>query len=65
MNKTLHQKLTNKYQYAQLSNSGILNSGNLCANVKGEMQLAHELSNDMLSPRPEAISRILKMSRTL
>lgn len=63
MNKTLHQKLSDKTIYAV---SDLLRSPEmLFPQHQLEKEIARELNADLLSPRPEAISRLLEMSRAV
>lgn len=64
MNKTLHQKLSDKSEYAisadlLRSNEAMLPQHHL------EKEVARELLSDLLSPRPQAINRLLELSRTI
>lgn len=63
MNKTLHQKLSDKTNYAI---SDLLRSEHpLLPQHQLEKEIARELKTDLLSPRPEAINRLLEMSRAI
>lgn len=65
MNKTLHQKLSDKAIYLdQVTDLNLLNAvtGN---GFQLEKKIAEGLNKELLSPRPEAISRLLEMSRSL
>lgn len=64
MNKTLHQKLSDKTQYpgqpaARDGYEEVLTIFHL------EKKVAHDLGKDLLSPRPQAVSRLLDLSRSL
>ncbi len=64
MNKTLHQKLSDKAIY--LDQVTDLNLNSVVGNgFQLEKKIAEGLNKELLSPRPEAISRLLEMSRNL
>ena len=63
MNKTLHQKLSDKQQYTYPIHIEMLGSDDLSTDFSQEYRLLREDAQNLLSPRPEAISGILEMSR--
>ncbi len=65
MNKTLHQKLTNKYQYTFPSHIDLAGIDDFISGFATEQQILKEAAKDLLSPRPEAINKILEMSRAI
>lgn len=65
MNKTLHQKLTDKNQYTYPSYLDITGTDDLIPGFKLEKKILKEAAKDLLSPRPEAVNRILEMSRRM
>ena len=65
MNKTLHQKLTSKYHYANSCLFTETSKYDIIATQAQDMKILQLAINDLLSPRPEAINRILEMSRML
>ena len=65
MNKTLHQKLTNKTLYAHSSTPETLGNLATLSGIRQDIHLMKALSKDLLSPRQEAINRIMEMSRSL
>ena len=65
MNKTLHQKLTDKHQYTYPSFIENLGNDDQNLSFRQEQMIVREASKDMLSPRPEVVARILEMSRML
>jgi hypothetical protein len=65
MNKTVHQKLTDKYQYTHAAQVGFSCPDDVIAAFRQERKMLKQAAQDLLSPRPEAISRILEMSRAM
>jgi hypothetical protein len=64
MNKTLHQKLSDKAIYSDHFTDFNLNSV-VSNGFQLEKKIAEGLNKELLSPRPEAISRLLELSRNL
>ena len=65
MNKTLHQKLTDKHQYTYPAHIDILSADDLIPGFNLEKQIFKDTNRDLLSPRPQAIARILELSRSI
>lgn len=64
MNRTLHSKLSDKSLYTVPATH--LNNGDIFApGFQLDKKVKEELLKDTLSPRPEAISRLLELSRSL
>ncbi len=64
MNKTLHQKLSDKAIYIDQVTD--LNFHSLTGDsFHLEQKLKDGLQKELLSPRPEAVSRLLELSRSL
>lgn len=64
MNKTLHQKLSDKAIYSDHITDLDLNSV-VSNGFYLEKKIAEGLKKELLSPRPQAISRLLELSRNL
>ncbi len=62
MNKTLHKKLTEKPFPGHLQALSFDHQGGTVLQEKGLMQ---EIAKDLLQPRPQAIARLLEMTREL
>ncbi|MBC7553691.1 MAG: hypothetical protein H7257_06900 [Taibaiella sp.] len=65
MDKTLHQKLINKYHYAHTGLACEMGIDDIFAGLRQEMKIVEQAANDLLSPRPEAIARIMELSRAV
>ncbi len=65
MNKTLHQKLTDKHQYTFPAHIDMLGADDLIPGFRLEKQIFKEADKDLLSPRPQAIAHILELSRSI
>ena len=65
MDKTLHRKLTDKHQYTYPTYIEIVGGTGGEDHTAQERRIIAEISKDLLSPRPEAINRILELSRML
>lgn len=63
MNKTVHKKLT----ASQSSKTQILHysTGSVPASFSHELKLLQKAAKELLQPRPEAITNLMKMARTL
>ena len=65
MNKTLHQKLTDKHQYTYPAHIDMLGADDLIPGFNLEKQIFKDADKDLLSPRPQVIARILELSRSI
>ncbi len=63
MNRTIHAKLTNKEQYTHAAFTDGFLADQLLAGMRQEMKILHLAAKDMLSPRPEAVARIMELSK--
>jgi hypothetical protein len=65
MNKTLHQKLSGNNQYAPATH--VLESGydEVILGFRQETKMLRQAAKELLSPRSEAIARLLELSRSI
>ena len=65
MNKTLHKKLTGKHYYEHTQTLMYSKGDELLAGFSHEMYALREDTKDLMQPRQEAITNLLKMARTI
>lgn len=65
MNKTVHQKLTNKYSYTHAAEAQLAYVDGVVNAFRQENKMLREAAQDLLSPRPEAITKLLELSRSV
>jgi len=65
MNKTLHQKLSGKTSFKLAARSSWHTDEQIFTGLIPEMKILQQAEGDLLSPRPEAIDLLLKLSREL
>ncbi len=65
MNKTVHQKLTNKYSYTHAAEAQLAYVDGVVNPFRQENKMLRQAAQDLLSPRPEAIAKLLELSRSL
>ena len=65
MNKTVRKKLTDFYEYNNNNRIVFSCSDDTMLLFQQERKLLKEAARDLLSPRTEAISRLLELSRSM
>ncbi len=65
MDKTLHNKLTEKFHYPQAHTFSYASGEDTFSGLAQEMKLLHDAAKDLLQPRPEAISKLLAMAKAM
>jgi len=65
MSKTLHQKLAVKTITTPAEHQHVPGFNSPIATNRLEHRIKEQLRNELLSPRPEAIDRLLALSRAL
>lgn len=65
MNKTLHKKLTEKHFLEHTPGMVYVRGDYMPTVFVHEMRLLHEAAADLLSPRPEAVSRLLELAKNI
>jgi hypothetical protein len=63
MNKTIHKKLTAKQIQTQSANP--IWDDELFATIRDERKILESLSKEMLSPRQEALDRLLALAKKI
>ena len=65
MDKTLHRKLTEKHVYSHTPTMVYAKCDDGLTGLAYEMGMLREAANDLLQPRPQAITRLLQMAREM
>ncbi len=65
MNKTIHQKLANKINYTHPAGYSTSYADDFHAGLELELKMLQHAAKDLLSPRPEAVNRLMQLSRSL
>ena len=63
MNKTLHKKLTEKHLFAPGPTMVYAKGDSMQTVFMHEMLILQEAAKDLMSPRPEAIARLLRLAK--
>ncbi len=65
MNKTLHKKLTGKHYYEHTQTLLFTDSEDMLAGFSQELYALREDAKDLMQPRQEAITNLMRMARTI